>query len=244
VLAALVTLVSLSFSFGQDLERGRELVETARKNMVPSRLQTVEIKVSQKNLQNGEANTIEQFFDFRNDQVFSVAFDGTGQLNNKITFSNGELKTNLDGKNVTSLGDAAQSGTEFSLSMGRFFTRQLTDFEVLLPTQYEVVSYDGTVKYGDVLEGEQVTLSFQDIRRNDVAVIRSFIFSKEGQVIGTFQSMNNTFLTVYEVFGFGAYLRVTSLAYLIQDGKAQPLHEAREDYKFDQEIGETSFASW
>jgi hypothetical protein len=244
ILAIVVLLSSLGISFGQDLERARELVETAREQMVPSRLQTVEVKVTQKNLQTGESNTIEQFFDLRNEQVFSMAFTGDGQVNNKLTFSNGELKTNLDGRNVESLGNVVQSGMEFSLSMGRFFTRQLTDFQVLLPTQYEVISYDGDVTYGDTLKGEQITLSFQDTRRDGDTVTRSFIFSKEGFVVGTFQTGRNTFLTSYEVFGFGDYLRVTSISYAVTDGYLQPLGEVREDYQFNKSIDRTSFATW
>lgn len=244
VLAVFALLFSLNISFGQELERARDLVETMRQKMTMPHLDTIEVKVNQTDLRTGQSNTIEQFYDLKNQRVFSMAFDGNGEKNNETTFENGHLKTSLRLEGEVTAGGLFDNTTPTALRLIAMFSSLLQEYRVFLPKEYTILSYDGMVQYGDIVKGEQVTLSFEDARRGGEQVTVSYIFTAQGELVGAFFSGSSPYLSVHEVFGFDDYLRIKTKTYAIDGQTAYPVHEIREDYRFNRSVDQTSFATW
>jgi hypothetical protein len=241
LLFLLAILLGWSHPLAQDLERARELIDAFHQKTTLVNFDSVYITVSQKNYEVDMTNTIEQFYDFRKNRVFSRAFDDSGNLNNETTYISNQIHTTLYTSGEPTIADS-NSPTSVNLQIN--FASQLDHFYIAIPYDYDIVSYDGLVKYGDIVEGEQVTLSFKDARKNNEIFTHSFIFSEQGDLVGVFYTGKSVHITTMEVFGFGDYIRVKSLDYIIRDNTAYPFHEVREDYRFNQSISKTPFAEW
>jgi hypothetical protein len=234
-------LLGFSYPLAQDLERAQELINGFHQKTAFVDPDSVYITVSQKNYEVDMTTTIEQFYDFRKNRVFSRAFDGNGNLNNETTYISNQIHTTLyTGSEPT----VADSNSPTSVNLQINFASQLNNFYIAIPNDYDIVSYDGFVKYGEIIEGEQVTLSYKDNRKNNEVFTRSFIFSRQGDLVGVFYAGKSIHLTTMEVFGFDDYIRVKSLDYIIRDETAYPFHEVREDYLFNRSVSKTPFAEW
>ena len=222
----------LAFANSQDLTHARELVETWRQSTLPANFDSVLVNLEQTFHTSGTSASAEQYYDFRNKKVYSVAHDAAGNEDNYTVYENGGITTQMSYREDVNLSQG--------LKLADWFRTQLNDYHVILPKTYKIISYDGIVNYGDIARGEQVTLSYRDVRRGNQEVTTGFIFSETGDMIATYQP---GFLTLFEFFGFGDYRRVKLRVYSVQDGRASLTYEAREDYQFNKMREETSFAS-
>jgi hypothetical protein len=80
----------------------------------------------------------------------------------------------------------------------------LADLENMIPTEFERATYDGEVKYGGVLVGEQVTATtlaptFMTGGTSVQETTLRFVFGEEGQLIGSVsESAEGEIVTVYD----------------------------------------------
>ncbi len=229
--------VICSFVFAQDLTSAKTLVETWRTSLMPADFDSVQISVAQ-TFSSGEIWSIEQFYDFRKDVVHSTTED-TGVGSNTMIFRNGKLEANMTLNESVSPEQLGNKG----LGLITWFSAQLAEFRIFIPRDYEIVSYEGKIQYGDFAKGEQVTLSYLDVKEGNQLVTRSFIFSDTGELIATFeQGQGQPLLTVLEIFGFDDYVRVKATAYASDGQNAVKVYELREDYQFNKAFEATPFA--
>jgi hypothetical protein len=243
LLITLVLFVSSHSILAQDLERAQELVEHVRQMMTPSDIETVEAKTFQTNFRTGETDNIEQFYDLKEQRVLTLLLDAEGQKVSETIFENGHMKTSMEIAGETTVNELVDM-TPTAMQMLTAFSAQLKEFRVFLPKNYELMSYDGGVNYGNNVQGEQVTLAYYDTRKNNNYTVVSYVFSKSGELIASFFPGETAYLALHEIFGFGDYLRVKTKVFIIENNTAYPFSEIREDYRFNRNIEDTQFANY
>jgi hypothetical protein len=243
VFLTLMAIACLHVGLGQDLERARELVEHVRQMMTPSDVATVEAKTFRTNFRTGETDNIEQFYDLKNQRILTRVLGANGQLLSETIFDNGHMKTSMDVSGDTTVNDLADM-TPTAMAMATNFSAQLREFRVFLPKDYELISYDGMVNYGNNIEGEQVTLAYDEARKNNEYTTVNYIFSKSGELIASIFPGSTPYVALHEIFRLGDYLRIKTKVFIIEDNTAYPFSELREDYRFNKHIEDSVFAGY
>lgn len=132
---------------------------------------------------------------------------------------------------------------EQAVNLTNWYMAQLNEFRILLPEDYEIIADNGLVQYGDIVKGKQIIIKYKDIKHGNKEVEKAFVFSEAGELEATLEGRERPLLAVYDIFGFGDFLRVSVTTYTSVDGVAIKLHETREEYKFNKGLDQTSFAS-
>jgi hypothetical protein len=241
IFVTLIAVACLQLALAQDLERARDLVENVRQMMTPNGIETVEAKTFRTNFRTGETDNIEQFYDLKNQRILTRVLDANHQLLSETIFENEHMKTSMEVSGGTTINELVDM-TPTSIAMVTNFSAQLREFRVFLPKDYELISYDGMVNYGNSIQGEQVTLAYYEARKNNDYTVVSYIFSKNGDLIASFFPGTTPYLALHEIFGFEGYLRVKTQVFIIENKTAYPFSELREDYRFNKSIEDTDFA--
>ena len=234
---ALSSLFTLTVN-AQDSTSAHTLVEMWRSKLLPETFDTVLLEVELKDTPTNITIDIDQFFDFRKQLAHSRSVDPISGENHAV-YQNGKVNMDVAYKQ----SPTAEQVEAQARSMGLLLQSQLDEFRIILPSDYQVVSYDGFVQYGGFVKGEQVTLQFKDLWQGGSVVTKSFIFSENGELVATYEPGQKSILAIIDIFKLGDNLRITTTSYTNRTGETVLMNEVTEYYQFNETLESTSFAS-